>query len=130
MITGNQAVKLIREFIFDVLPSEVWFQKINPHVKAIILYGSVAKGVNREDSDVDVLIILPLKIEDKYTVGEYFYDFRGYQINIVVRSIERLRTIANEAKDKFQKEVFRNSILIDSKDGEVESLLNKISKIT
>jgi len=37
------------------------------------LYGSVAKGTNRGDSDIDILLIVPLEVEQTYTSGEYFY---------------------------------------------------------
>src|SRR3989344_6666240 len=117
----QKAIKLIKEFLKE-LNKKKWYINIKPHIKAILLYGSVAKGTNREDSDIDILIFVPLKIEKKYTKGEYFYEFKDrqmnkvYEMNIVLRSIERLRKIKN---DKFQKEVFRISVIVWDSDGEV-----------
>lgn len=127
IITREQAIELIKGFIELQLCNEVWYQDIKEHLSAIVLYGSTAKGTNRVDSDVDILLIMPLEIEEKYTTGEYFYQFEGREINIVIRSIERLRSIAEEKKDAFQKEIFRDSKIIWSRDNEVEKLLGIIS---
>lgn len=126
LINKKQAVELIRRFIDRELDEEGWYQNIKEHLLAIILYGSVAKGINRVDSDIDILFILPLEIEEKYTAGEYFYNYEGKEINIVVRSIEKLRMIANGGNDAFQKEVFRDAEIIWSRDDEVANLLRKI----
>ena len=64
-ITKQKAVKLIKEFLKE-LDKKKWYINIKPYIKAILLYGSVAKGTNREDSDIDILIFVPLKIEQKY----------------------------------------------------------------
>jgi len=45
---------------------------------------------------------LPLGIEQKYTVGEYFYNYKDISINIVLRSIEKLRKIAKSQNDTAQ----------------------------
>jgi len=108
------------------LVKEKWYQNINEHIKATLLYGSIAKGTNREDSDIDIMIMLPLNIEEQFTKGEYFYHYQGVEINIVLRSIERLRQIAKDSKDEVQKEVFEKSIIIDEKDDEVRNLIKQI----
>lgn len=126
VINKKEAVELVKRFIDLELHKEIWYQDIKDHLSAIMLYGSVAKGTNRPDSDVDVLLILPLEIEEKYTSGEYVFQFEGKEINVVLRSIEKLRKIAEGKNDEFQKEVFRDSAIIWSKDGEVEKLLNEI----
>ena len=110
-VTVFEAVRIIKEFIRGDLTRKNWFKKIKLHIKAILLYGSVAKGTNRPDSDIDILIITPLKIEEKYTKGEYVYQYKKYRINIVLRSIERLRRLARKPT-RFQAEVFRKSRII------------------
>jgi predicted nucleotidyltransferase len=90
----TKAIQIIKEFIDSMLVKEEWYKNIQKKIKAIVLYGSVSKGTNRPDSDIDILIFVPLAIEEKYTKGEYFYDFNGHEINIVLRSIERLRKLA------------------------------------
>jgi predicted nucleotidyltransferase len=127
MQDGNKT--FLNKFIKLTLSEEDWYKNIKGSIKAIIFYGSRAKGTNREDSDYDILIILPLKTEQKFTKGEYFYDLEGQKLNIVVRSIERLRSIAKDKTDQFQKEVFRKSIIIYENDLEVRSLLEEISRI-
>jgi predicted nucleotidyltransferase len=128
MINQERAVKLYKEFSKEILVYEQWYRDISLFIEAILLYGSVAKGVNRSDSDIDILFILPLAIEEKFTVGEYFYQFGTHEINIVVRSIEKMRYIADEQKDTFQKEIFRDAVIIDSNQ-EVEHLLARIGTI-
>jgi predicted nucleotidyltransferase len=130
MISKKQAVELAEKFIESELGKERWYQNIKEHVLAIILYGSVAKGNNRPDSDIDILFVLPLEIEKRYTIGEYFYSFEKEKINIVMRSIEKLRRIAEAKNDPFQQEVFRGAEIIWSKDGEMKNLLSEIKKIS
>lgn len=128
-LTKPQALTVVREFIANELPNEQWYQQVCKHIKAIVLYGSTAKGLNRVGSDIDLMLFMPLTIEEKCTTGEYFYNFSGREINIVIRSIERLRDIAQRQEDLFQKEVFRESVIVQSTDNEISRLLNKIAKI-
>ena len=128
MIEPKQAIKLYEKFAGDILPNEKWYKSISQYIKATLLYGSVAKGTNSEESDIDILIIVPLGIEEKFTDGEYFYTYREKEINIVLRSIEKLRLIAKEHKDAFLKEVFRKAVIINA-DDEVKTLLETINSI-
>jgi predicted nucleotidyltransferase len=98
------------------------------HIKAVVLYGSVAKGTNRPDSDIDILLFVPLRIEEARTCGEYFYEHKGQTINIVLRSIERLRKLAKEPT-AFEAEVFRASVVIEESDDEVQNCIQLISSI-
>ena len=129
MIDKKQAVKIAKSFIKDILYHESWYQTVRPLIKATLLYGSVAKDTDKAGSDIDILVILPLEAEKKHTVGEYFYDYQGHKINIDLRSIERLRKIAEAHNDLNQKEVFRDSILVNQTDDEVNNLLQKIATI-
>ncbi len=122
-------IRLVRDFLSLTVREYTWFTDIEPFIKATLLYGSRAKETNRPDSDIDILIILPLEKEEAYTVGEYFYTYNGFEINIVLRSIEKLRSIAKEKSDTLQKEVFRNAVVIHDSDGEVTKLLEEIKKI-
>src|SRR3989344_2076051 len=129
MINKTEAMKIAKDFLKTELEKEDWFIKVKPFVKASILYGSVAKETNKPDSDIDILTILPLEQEKKYTKGEYFYNYKDFKINIVLRSIDKLRNIAEDKKDLFQKEIFRKSEILTDTDGEVSNLLKEISKI-
>src|SRR3989338_2021839 len=128
MINKKQAIKIAKDFLKTELEKEDWFIKVKPFVKAFVLYGSVAKETNKPDSDIDILIILPLEQEKKNTKGEYVYYYKNFKINIVLRSIEKLRKIASEKKDLFQKEIFRKSEVLMDAGGEVTNLLKEISK--
>lgn len=127
--TKPQAIRIAKQFINDELPGKAWYRQAKPYIKAILLYGSMAKGTNRPDSDIDLLIFMPIETEEKYTTGEYVYPYKGYEINIVIRSIERLRKIAAEHRDPFQKEVFRESVTLEATDDEVGRLLTGIAMI-
>ena len=121
-------MKLAKQFINEELIDESWYQQSKSHIKAILLYGSVAKGTNHPNSDIDLLVFMPIKVEEQYTVGEYFYSYQGHAINIVIRSIERLRKIAEEQNDTFQKEVFRGAVSLGASDDEVGKLLHVIAR--
>lgn len=128
-LTRPHAIRIARRFVKDLLPGEPWFHQTEAAIKAIVLYGSTAKGTNRPDSDIDLLVIMPLALEEQYTQGEYSYRYDGREINIVIRSIERLRHIAEEHTDTFQKEVFRDSVVIQDVDGEMTGLIERIGQI-
>ena len=130
IINKQQSVELIKRFVESQFSNETWYQDIKEYLFAIVLYGSVAKETNRVDSDIDVLFILPLEIEQKYTSSEYSYQFEGREVNIVIRSIEKLRKIAAEKNDAFQKDVFRDAEIIWNRDGEVMQLLSEIELAT
>lgn len=57
-IDKKKATEIIKRFIETELVKEECYQKIKPHIKAIVLYGSVAKGMNY--SDIDFLIFVPI----------------------------------------------------------------------
>jgi len=130
MLNKNQVIKIAKDFLGKELEKEDWFVKVKPFIKAFVLYGSVAKETNKPNSDIDIMMILPLEQEKKYTKGEYFYDYKSFKINIVLRSLKKLRKIALEKKDIFQREIFRRAEVLMDTDGEVTNLLKEISKIS
>jgi len=123
--TKIEAIHLIKKFIKQELSKKPWFLKIKKHVKAIVFYGSTAKETNKPSSDIDILIFVPLSIEKKYTKGEYVYEFEGKEVNIVLRSIERLRKLA-KSHDDSEREVFRKSEILFESDDEVKKLIKRI----
>ena len=128
-ISRKDAIDLLKHYLTSEITQFDWFNTVKPYIKAIIFYGSTAKGLNRVDSDLDILIILPLEIEEAYTEGEYFYRFNDREINIVIRSIERLRLLAENQNDSFEAEVFRNSEILFESDPEVSNLLGIIKRV-
>jgi len=128
-LTKKEAINIIKEYIRRELMNKVWYKKIKPYVKAIVFYGSTAKELNRPDSDIDLLIFIPLVIELQYTKGEYSSMFKKREINIVLRSIERLRKLAKEQDSAFQAGVFKNAEIIFESDTEVRTLIEKIKAV-
>ena len=128
-ISRNDAISLLKLYIDNELLSLEWFDKIKVSVRAIIFYGSTSKGINKLESDLDLLIILPLEIEEKYTGGEYFYRFQNRDINIVLRSIEKLRVLSEKQNNEFEAEVFRDSEILFESDSEVRALLELIKDV-
>ena len=128
-ISKDDAIVFLKLYISSELKNLEWFSDIKPHIKAIILYGSTSKGTNKQGSDLDLLIIVPLDIEEKFTEGEYFYKFQNQEINIVIRSIERLRKLAKYRNDDFEAEVFKGSEILFESDSEVRMLSELIQEI-
>ncbi len=128
-LSRKQGIELLKSYIDTKLPKLRWYKQIKPYIKAIVFYGSTAKGLNRPDSDLDILIFVPLKIEAKYTKGEYFYKFNGREINIVLRSIERLRKLGKEQNNSFESEVFRKCRILYELDSEVRILVKQIRAV-
>ncbi len=66
-LTKKEAISIINNYIKIKLIKEERYKKIQPYVKAIVFYGSTAKGLNRPDSAIDLLIFIPLEIEMRYS---------------------------------------------------------------
>lgn len=124
-----EAINMLKEYTRTNLVKLKWFKQIKLYVKAIVFYGSTAKGLNKPESDIDILIFVPLEIEKKYTKGEYFYKFKEREINIVMRSIERLRKLSEQQNGLFEAEVFRNCEIIYESDSEVRILIEKVRAV-
>jgi len=121
-----EAIKLSKKFIDEILKKEDWYIRTKNKTKAIILYGSTARGTNTDNSDIDLLFFMPLEIEKSYTKGEYFYNYGEEEFNIVIRSIERLRFSAKNKYDEFQDNVFCGHEMLFSADDEVAMLISII----
>lgn len=128
ILSRSDALKIINNFIHERLNTQKWYRDIYPYIEAIVFYGSTAKGKNRVDSDIDILIFVPLEIEEKFTKGEYVYSYNDREINIVLRSIEGLERIAQGPHDPFQSEVFREAQIIFEKSNSVRNLIDIICK--
>lgn len=125
-LNRTDAIALLRRFLKVNTGILKWYRLVKPYIKAIVFYGSTAKGLNKSGSDLDMLIFVPLEIEKKFTKGEYVYTFYGRKIDIVLRSIERLRLLAEESGNDFEKEVFRDCEILHEADAEVSKLIKKI----
>ncbi len=123
-----QAIGLCCDFLNSILEKEDWFIKTKPSIAAILLYGSTARGTNRPDSDIDILIFMPLALEKKFTRGEYFYNFKNVEFNIVIRSLERLRELAADNYNQKEADVFEGCVMLAQTNNEVGKLIGRIIK--
>jgi len=115
-VTKKEAIVVLKEFIALILVNEEWYKSCVNVIELIILYGSVAHQTNRIDSDIDIALFMPLDYEHRFTKGEYFYNFEGYEINIVIKSTERLHAQIERGITVQDKHVFTDVEIIFAKD--------------
>ena len=78
------------------------------HIENVWLFGSRARGTNREDSDFDVCI-LP---SDHFTFSDYFYfekelsEVLGVEVHVMTRGA------LESASDLFYRNVIKDEILV------------------
>lgn len=125
-ISKQEALYIIKQFICERLNHEEWYQRCIDVIEVAILYGSVAHQTNRPDSDIDIALFMPLRFEQKYTKGEYFYEFADHEINIVIKSTEKLHKQITEGINQQDKHVFTDAEIIFAKD---EGLGNELRRL-
>lgn len=76
MLTTEKVIKILRK--------ELPYLGSNYGVKRIALFGSFAKGVQREDSDIDILV------EFEKPIGFKFMDFVEYIEKLIGRKVDIL----------------------------------------
>lgn len=78
-------IKMILEKYIDEL-----IKIYNTDLKTVILYGSYARGDNRSDSDIDIMILVNLSDEDirkkSHTLSDLTYDY-NYDNNLEIMPI-------------------------------------------
>lgn len=114
-LTRDEGIVILNEFLKTEIVKFDWYNNIKDYIFGVVFYGSTAKGLNRPNSDLDILIFVPLETEKKYTKGEYFYNFMNREINIVIRSSERLKKLSLEKNNIFESEVFEDSEVLFQK---------------
>lgn len=122
-LTRSEAINIANNYLETELPKFDWYQSVEPAISAILMFGSTGRGENRPDSDIDILIFVPLEIEEEFTTGEYMYEYEGREINIVLRSIERLRKLADGPCNQFETNVFAGTEILEDDTGEVTRLI-------
>ena len=90
------------------------------HPERIILFGSYAYGTPTEDSDVDLLVVMPHEGHPAYQAAEIELKVRaGFPLDLMVHSPARIRDRLATG-DGFVKEILeRGSSLYESGNGEV-----------
>jgi len=104
----------------------------NLRYNALIITGSVAKGVEREDSDVDVILVATDKEYERRNKRNnilyyetQFCDYPGGYIDGKIVNIEYLRLVAEEGTEP-ARDAFRRTWIAYSEIPELENLLRKI----
>ncbi|MHA2399787.1 MAG: nucleotidyltransferase domain-containing protein [Promethearchaeota archaeon] len=99
---------------------------------ALIIGGSVAKGMEREDSDIDVtLVATDEEFEKRKKRSMYLYyetkfcDYPGGYIDGKVVNLEFVKTVAERGSET-ARDAFRESWIAYSKIPELEDLLKRI----
>ncbi len=99
---------------------------------ALIIGGSVAKGMEREDSDIDVILVATdgeFEKRKKKSMFLYyeqkFCDYPGGYVDGKVVDLQFLRTVADRGSEP-ARDAFRDSYLAYSKIPELENILKRI----
>ncbi|MFW9783323.1 MAG: nucleotidyltransferase domain-containing protein [Candidatus Heimdallarchaeota archaeon] len=99
---------------------------------ALIIGGSVAKGMEREDSDIDVtLVATDEEFEKRKNRNMYLYfetkfcDYPGGYVDGKVVNVEFLRSVAERGSEP-ARDAFRDAWIAYSEIPELEELLKKI----
>ncbi|MFW9942522.1 MAG: nucleotidyltransferase domain-containing protein [Candidatus Thorarchaeota archaeon] len=99
---------------------------------ALIIGGSVAKGMEREDSDIDVILVATneeFKKRKKSNMFLYytkdFCDYPGGYIDGKVVDLQFLRTVAERGSEP-ARDAFRDAWIAYSEIPELEDIFNKI----
>ena len=101
----NQFKKVIDEFIKKIK------EKFGDRIESIVLFGSYATGEYREDSDIDVLIIGDLKIDDVISVAYPIFLKYGVYISPIVMGREHFEMLKSE-KTGFIENILRRGVVL------------------
>ncbi len=84
---------LTKEKVINTLRREFPYLRDNYRVKRIALFGSFVRGIQREDSDIDILVEFDKPIGLKFVeLAEYIENLLGRKVDILTsRGIEGIR---------------------------------------
>ena len=108
------------------------FVKSSEEYLALIIGGSVAKGLEREDSDIDVILVATDEFYEKkkkrkrlmYGTVE-FCDYPGGYIDGKIVNVQFLKEVAERGSEP-ARDAFRDAFIAYSEIPELESILKKI----
>lgn len=90
-VKGRRTAKRINKEIIDIVNKYIKIVSENYNVIAIVLFGSYAKGTQREDSDIDIAIITDDIKTDKFDEEVNLMQLRNnidYRIEPHIISVE------------------------------------------
>lgn len=95
-----------KEEIIRKLETAIPIVKKEFGVKSMCLFGSTARGEDKEDSDVDIFVDMPPKAMKLFSLSEFLRTLLGKEVD-VIRNHARLN-------DFFLQEIERDGIRIGS----------------
>ncbi len=105
----------------------------SPDTVGVVLIGSLARGVEREDSDVDVYLIVTADAfarstaEDRWAwIDRQGLDYPGSYIDVKLADLDYLRTAVERADDPTRAS-FAGARVAFSRDDELSALVERIS---
>ena len=111
-ITAIEHLRTIRFYKNNILIKEI-AEKTQKHIKGTaIIFGSYAKGIEKKDSDLDILIIGKCNEKEIYKISKI------YKIEINLKIYPKLEL------DILTKEVIKNHIIIKNAEQFIEAILN------
>jgi predicted nucleotidyltransferase len=88
--------------------------ELESHIHSLVLFGSVARGEERPDSDVDVLVLTEAPLDVRHRIDEITYDIDLE--NTVFTQLVFLTTKNFEAEARmrsyFSSDIFRDGIVL------------------
>ena len=107
----------------------------DPDAVGVVVIGSVARGTEREDSDVDVYLVVTAEAfaastaEDRWAwVDRYGLDYPGSYIDVKLADLDYLRTAVDRADDPTRAS-FAGARVVFSRSDELASLVERISTL-
>lgn len=111
-IMGIEHFRSINFYENNLIVKEI-FEKINSFIDGIaVLFGSYAKGTQKKDSDLDILIIGKCDEKEIYKIS------KTYKIDINLKIYPKIE------KDILFEEVLKNHILLKNIDGFIRGIFN------
>ena len=106
--------------------------KVDDRYLAVIITGSVAKGEERDDSDIDIVLVVT---DEEYEKGKrknrlifhdtQYCDYPGGYVDGKIVNLQFLKTVAERGSEP-ARDAFRDAWIAFSKIPNLEEILNKI----
>jgi predicted nucleotidyltransferase len=122
-MAARSRIKTVRELYYSYLPPKIPMSAIRRFARRIaerfdpekiILFGSFAYGTPHEDSDVDLLVVMPAYDEINQSIRIILAFEPVFPLDLIVRTPQRLRRRLADG-DSFLQEITSKGILLYEK---------------